>query len=290
MGGGDSAAMDQAQNRPVITREQLAADLSRLGLQSRDVVFFHSSLKSLGWVDGGAEAVIDAFLDVVGPEGLIIVPTLTATLAEGDSTRFAFDPSETPSRVGRITDALWRRPNARRSGHPTHSIAAIGRRAEELVRGHEHTSTFGQDGPYRRYVDWGAKILFLGVDFRCNTTLHAIEDWLDLPYLQTAQARVKGPDGQPRVADVTKSPLGDRDFYRQNSKVERLLGKSGLVRRGKVAEADARWLPSQEMVEVVVTGIYDRPDLLLCDRESCEFCTRYRQPTIDHIKSNRPTI
>ncbi len=282
--------MHQATDRPVVSREQMAADLAQLGLRPRDVVFFHSSLKSLGWVEGGAEAVIDALLDVVGPEGLIIVPTFTATFAKGDLARYAFDPTETPSRVGRITDALWRRPNAHRSAHPTHSVAAIGRRAEELLRGHQHTSTFGKDGPYRRYVDWGAKILFLGVDLRCNTTLHAIEDWLDIPYLQEEEALIEGPGGQPIVESVTKSPVGDRDFYRQDSKVERLLGKRGLVRRGRVAQAEACWMASQEMVRAVVDGIYDAPDLLLCDREGCEFCTRYRQPTIDHIRNNRPSI
>jgi len=272
------------------TRESIAEDLRRIGIEPGDVVFFHSSLKSLGQVEGGAEAVVDAFLDAVGPEGLVIVPTLTFTFAHGELAKYAFDPKETPSRVGKITDTLWRRPNAFRSAHPTHSIAAIGRRAEELVQGHDKTSTFGKDGPYRRYVAWGAKIMFLGVNMTCNTTLHAIEDWLDLPYMQTEEAVVKGPDGRPKVVKVYKSPSGDRDFYQQGSKVERLLEKTGMIRRGKVGEADTMWLPSQEMVQAVVEGIYEHPDLLLCDRPECEFCNRYRQPTIDHVKNNHPTI
>jgi len=272
------------------TRATLARDLSAIGINPGDVVFFHSSLKSLGWVEGGADAVVDAFLDAVGPEGLVVVPTLTFTFAHGDLARFAFDPRETPSRVGKITDTLWRRPGAFRSAHPTHSIAGIGRRAEELVQGHDNTSTFGKDGPYRRFVDWGAKIIFLGVNMRCNTTLHAIEDWLDLPYLQVEQARVKGPDGKPQVIKVYKSPMGDRDFYLRDSKVQRLLEASGMIRRGKVGEADTKWLPAQEMVKAVVDGIYEHPDLLLCDRPDCEFCSYYRQPTIDHVRNNRPTI
>lgn len=272
------------------TRESIANDLRALGIEPGDVVFFHSSLKSLGWVEGGAEAVVDAFLDAVGSEGLVIVPTLTFTYADGELRKYAFDPKETPSRVGRITDTLWRRPNAFRSAHPTHSIAAIGRRAEELVQGHDRTSTFGKDGPYRRYVDWGAKIMFLGVDMRCNTTLHAIEDWLDLPYLQTERAVIKGPDGRPQVVEVHKSPMGDRDFYRPRAKVQRLLEDSGMIRRGRVGKADTRWVPGQEMVQAVVAGLYERPDLLLCDRRNCEFCNRYRQATIDHVRNNHPTI
>jgi len=282
--------MVEARGRTRVTKERIASDLRNLGIAASDVVFFHSSLKSLGFVDGGSDTVIDAFLDAVGPEGLVIVPTLTFTFAHGELAKLAFDPKETPSRVGRITDTLWRRPGAFRSAHPTHSIAAIGRRAEELVRGHDKTSTFGKDGPYRRYVDWGAKIVFLGVDMRCNTTLHAVEDWLDLPYLQVEEAKVKGPDGKPHVVKVRKSPVGDRDFYRKNSKVERLLEATGIIRSGKVGEADTRWLPSQDMVQAVVAGIYERPDLLLCDRAECEFCNRYRQPTIDHVNNNQPTI
>lgn len=280
----------EQQERTTVTRERIAEDLSRLGLARGDIVFVHSSLRSLGWVEGGADAVIDAFLDVLGPEGLLVVPTLTFTFAHGDLARYAFDPRETPSRVGKITDTLWRRPEAFRSGHPTHSVAALGRRAEELVQGHERTSTFGKDGPYGRYVEWGAKIVFLGVDLRCNTTLHAVEDWLDLPYLQTEQALVKGPDGQPQVVTVTKSPMGDRDFYRSGSKVERMLEGAGLVRQGRVGMAQTRWLPSREMVRAVVEGIHREPTLLLCDRPECEFCPQYRDATIEHVRRNRPTI
>jgi len=284
--------MSDDQARPVVTREKIVEDLKGLGIEVGDVVFLHSSLKSLGWVEGGADAVIDAFLDAVGPEGLIAVPTLSASFhrSGADLSRHAFDPKETSSRVGRITETLRQRPNAFRSAHPTHSIAAIGKRAEELVADHEKTSTFGKDSPYRRYVDWGAKIVFLGAHMNANTTLHAIEDWLDLPYMTTEQAVVKDAEGKPRVVTVYKSPMGDRDFYRPNSKVERLLTKSGLIRRGKVGAADTFWMPSQEMVQAVVEGIYEEPTLLLCDREGCEFCRKYRQPTIDHVKKNHPTI
>ena len=282
--------MVDAQQNVTVTREQIAHDLARLGIAQGDVVFVHSSLKSLGWVDGGADAVIDAFMDTLGPDGLMVVPTLSWTFARGDLAKHAFDPKETPSRVGRISDTLWRRPGAFRSAHPTHCIAGLGRQAEDLVQGHDKTSTFGKDGPYRRYVKWGAKIIFLGVDVRCNTTLHAVEDWLDLPYMAVEEALVKGPDGRPQIVEVTKSPMGDRDFYRKGSKVERLYERANLVHRGKVGMAGTVWLPSEEMVAAVVQAIYHEPTLLLCDRDDCEFCSTHRQPTIDHVKKNHPTI
>jgi aminoglycoside 3-N-acetyltransferase len=277
-------------DKATVTRAQIANDLSALGIAKGDVVFVHASMSGIGWVEGGADAVIDAFLEVLGGDGLMCVPTLSWNFAHDERTRGPFDPKETPSRVGRISDTLWRRPGAFRSAHPTHSIAGLGRRAEELVQGHDQTSTFGKDGPYRRYIDWGAKIMFLGVDVRCNTTLHAIEDWLDLPYLSTEEAVVKSPNGASRIVKVHKSPGGDRDFYRNDSKVARLYQKAGLLHRGKVGMADTIWMPGREMVAAVIEAIYEEPTLLLCDRSDCEFCGEYRQPTIDHVKNNRPTI
>ena len=114
-----------------------------LGIARRTSYSCTGRCAASGWVEGGAEAVVDAFLDVLAAEGLLAVPTLTATFAAGcmypDLVVYAFDPKETPSRVGAITEALRRRPNAFRSAHPTHSLAAIGRRAKELVQGHAET-------------------------------------------------------------------------------------------------------------------------------------------------------
>ena len=264
----------------------IATGLRSLGIRAGDVVFFHSSLRSFGHVDGGADAVVDAFLQVVGADGLVIVPTLTGTFADSEPKGQVFDPDETPSRVGRITEALRRRPEARRSRHPTHSIAAIGSRAAELVAGHEHGSTFARDGPYGRYVAWGARILFLGVDLRVNTTTHAVEDWLDLPYMQNEVALVKGPDGRPVRVPVTKSPMGCRDFYRRGSKQDAALFGSGIVGQGYIGPCQVLTMGARDCCRVLTTSLACDPTLLLCDRPDCPFCSRWRGPTTDWLNSH----
>ena len=59
---------------PLSTRQSLADELRRLGLKPGDVLLVHSSLSSLGWVCGGAEAVVLALLDVLSNDGTLIVP------------------------------------------------------------------------------------------------------------------------------------------------------------------------------------------------------------------------
>ena len=105
-------------------REQIAEALQALGLQTSHIVFVHSSLSSVGFVEGGADAVVDAFLDVLGSTGTLVVPTFT--FSHGGAPNPVFDPIRDPSEMGRITEVTRTRPGAQRSCHLLHSVAASG--------------------------------------------------------------------------------------------------------------------------------------------------------------------
>ena len=56
----------------VVIKEDIVKELRRVGLEKNDVVMVHTSLKSLGYVCGGAQTMIEALLEVVGEEGTIM--------------------------------------------------------------------------------------------------------------------------------------------------------------------------------------------------------------------------
>ena len=114
------------------TSADVTAGLRALGITTGDTVFFHSSLKSMGRVTGGPEAVIGGFLEAVGPTGTVVVPTFTLTERLGPFGSW-YDHQTTPSTVGLITETLRRRPDAQRSFHPVHSVAAVGRLARMVT-------------------------------------------------------------------------------------------------------------------------------------------------------------
>ena len=58
-----------------IIKQELINDFIKIGLEKGDVVIVHTSLKKIGYVCGGAQTVIEALIDVVGPEGTIMMPT-----------------------------------------------------------------------------------------------------------------------------------------------------------------------------------------------------------------------
>jgi len=54
-----------------VTRADILAGLQSLGLPPGAKVLVHSSLRSRGHIEGGADAVIDALLDSVGTPGTV---------------------------------------------------------------------------------------------------------------------------------------------------------------------------------------------------------------------------
>jgi aminoglycoside 3-N-acetyltransferase len=174
------------------TRESLAHDLGALGLAPGMTVIVHSSLRSLGWVCGGSVAVIQALIDVVTPEGTIVMPTQTADNSDPEPWKAppvpetwwqiirdhmpAFDPELTPTRsMGRIVETFRTWPGARRSNHPQCSFAAWGRHAAVIIADHSLAFKLGEGSPLRRMYDLGGSVLLLGVGHDSNTSLHLAE-------------------------------------------------------------------------------------------------------------------
>jgi len=240
--------------------------LRALGLAPGDVVLVHSSLSSLGYVEGGAEAVIDALLGAVGPEGTVLVPTLTGSEGLDADHPPVYDPDETPCWTGRIPEAFRQRPDAVRSLHPTHSVAALGPRAHELTAGHEHSLTpCGPDSPYGRLARLGGYILLLGVGHEVNTTFHLVEEIVGVPYhmqpgLVAAQVIEQG---RARTIHLMIHRYGSpREFRR----LEPVFRERGIQRDGQIGEAHVRLIDAGRMVELACQALRQDPGILLHPR------------------------
>ncbi len=58
-----------------IIKSEIIDVLRNVGLGSGDSVMVHTSLGQIGYVCGGAQAVIEALIEVVGQDGTIMMPT-----------------------------------------------------------------------------------------------------------------------------------------------------------------------------------------------------------------------
>lgn len=196
-----------------ITADSLVRDLLSLGIRSGDVVLVHASLSSLGWVNGGPVAVIEALLRAVGPKGTIVMPAQSADLSDPVNwgappvpaswhqtireTMPAYDPGTTPTRdMGRVAELFRTWPGALRSDHPSASFAARGPLAGQIIGRHDLADPLGEGSPLGVLYRLDAKVLLIGVDFDKCTALHLAERraWPDRPRIAEGAPLMR--DGQ----------------------------------------------------------------------------------------------
>ena len=251
-----------------LTRKKISAALRALGLAPDAVVFVHSSMSSMGHVEGGAAAVVDAFLDVLGPGGTLLVPAFTFTHGRGGNP--IFDPARDPSEMGRFTEETRTRAGARRSCHLFHSVAGLGIRAEEITSVHG-PSAWAADGPFWKLHELDAHILLLGVPYLRCTYFHLLEQLVQVRYRRwrEVEARVRGQDGSLRpLLTFVYSPgpgFPGNDF----NKLGNLLEGRGLARVGSVGNAVTRLFRARDALDHSLARYRQDPQLFLLTGERC---------------------
>jgi len=164
-------------------RDQFREALKKGGLRPGDTVLTHSNVGFFGVPEEGRTAdavfgtILGAFQDVLGPKGTIVAPTFTYSFCKGEP----FDPENTPSQMGLFAEMLRIHPLARRSEDPIFSVAALGRRAEELTA-NPPRECFGPDSFWARFLRADGIVCFMNLDlWTCNFN-HYVERCLKVPY------------------------------------------------------------------------------------------------------------
>ena len=161
--------------------ERLTQDIRAIGLPAGCVLFVHSSLKSLGFVEGGPRTVVESLVQVVVEElgGTLAMPafsindTMHHTFEAGDE----FDQATTPTNMGKIPETFRLMPGVRRSLHPTHSVCALGPKAEWLTADHHRSPhAFGGQSPLGRLLEANGWLMGMGTDLGPVTFYHVLED------------------------------------------------------------------------------------------------------------------
>ncbi len=163
----------------MFTKEQLEEQICQMGVLPTDTVLIHTSMKAIGEVEGGADTVIDAFAECLH-DGLLLVPTHTWGIVNKDQP--VYDVRTSVPNIGALPRVAAQRQDGVRSLHPTHSIWARGKGAEDFIRGEELAESPGPvNGAWSRLADVHAKILLLGVAHNRNTFIHSIDELAQLP-------------------------------------------------------------------------------------------------------------
>lgn len=250
-----------------VTKNEITRDLRNIGIRDGDILFIHSSLKSIGYVPGGPKEVIAALLDAVGNGGTLLLPTYympggtiigTCQLAD-----YVFDPRIHGTNMGAMPEAFLSSPNVCRSIHPTHSVSAIGRHARYLTEAHHLApSVFGNGSPWQRFHELNGKVLGLGISMGPVTFYHLLEDTLGDKFpLNVWEEKVyempcRDFDGishivpvRPYTAEVTSRRIDQRERTDLRDYFRKEFENVNLLRCGQVGDASAWYIEAQGFLE-----------------------------------------
>jgi len=250
--------------KPHVTKEDIKRGLRNLGLKRGDVVVVHSSLSSFGYVEGGADAVIDALIETVGNEGTVVMPTFH----DGKLYRPPKDPVTTPSRLGRITEVFCHRKGVVRGVDC--NMAAIGPKAHEIVNYSPVPPGRPRNNWFYKIAELDGYVLLLGVGQNRNSTLH------------TAQAlAIEEVEG----VQIDIYELPDYEFLPFTNEIwDPPLLEHGYMKIGRIGEAEIRLIKSRGLYEIAKKLYLESRELRRRTEKYLERRRRFRQELISSVQ------
>jgi aminoglycoside 3-N-acetyltransferase len=267
--------------KQLITREEIEHDLRQnLGLGEGDQIAVHSSLKSLGRVDGGPLTLIQALIAVVGgpARGTVLMPCFTNPLDEVDILR-------TPCRLGLVPETFRTFPDVHLSNNHTHRVAVIGRDAEAIAACHDGTSPLGRGSPFHELARRGGSVVHIGCNLTSCSLLHVAEFLMPLPF---HSAQIAYPDYAKTItmvrADGTRErrpPIDNPGDSAGFGVVQEVMERYGLIRHGRVGQADCLRVHGLDVLATAIDLLAADPTALLCANPRCPVCVPKRRLAVD---------
>jgi len=237
----------------MVNQADIEAGLQGIGVLPGDALEVHTALSRFGHVEGGAGTVVDALMAVVGPEGAIVMsvypiskgrPLTDSDRAKGIKYKAELlpDDSNEPTNVGAVVDEFRGRPGVV-LGKGVHRTGAWGKDARMHAQGYEYLLSIG------------GKVLLLGVGIGNCSSMHIPDSRVGIPgeisrlSILPDDVLAEYPENRWYV-ECSRAPGAPRDV---GGAVWNEAISAGLVRTGKIGEADCHLFPAREVI-----GIYER--------------------------------
>lgn len=246
----------------MIGKAELIEGFQALGVTAGDVLLVHSAYKSFGGVEGGPMTVIEALLELLTPEGTLLMPVFNFdTFTKGKP----WDVRTTPSEMGILTEMARTDPRFKRVFHPFYSFSISGKHAGLFTRlryksAYERISVFGH------LRDLDGKVMIIGLSYNNSITFfHHIEELegVDYRYIKAFHGQVTEEDGTTYmdtfymlVRDV------DRGVHTMVDPMGAIFEEAGLAQVHKIGEADVHLFGAEDLYNFTRKWMRVDPTLL----------------------------
>lgn len=234
---------------------------AELGICPGDTVLMHSSMKAIQ-TEISPQEFLQTLIGYLGAEGTLLLPALSYDILDGDAP-YRFDSAQTPACIGLLPETFRKMPGVVRSQHPTHSVCAIGAKAEKLTRNHHLDDTpVGPNSPFRLLPNVGGKILMVGNVLRCCTFMHGVEEVAYAPYCLNDHA-------DEYIVDGEKKQMYGHNFKGIVQRYDRIANvlREPALKKGKIGAADCHLIDAKALMRAATMMMAEDPYWFV-DREN----------------------
>ncbi len=236
----------------MIGRETLAGQLTRLGVQAATPLMVHASLRKIGPIEGGAEGLLDALIETLGPRG-----TLLMLLAADNEEPFDPLTSEVDEDIGVLAEVFRRREGVRVNDHAAARYGAIGPQSLQLLEPVPLHDYHGPGSVLARFTDSGGFVLRLGANVDTVTVTHWAEYLARVPNKRRVRWRFERADIGEQWIECLDDDKGIADWEHGDYFPQILLDflKTGQARTGPVGACHAELFPARTFVDFAVVWL-----------------------------------
>ena len=237
-----------------MNQSDIEVGLYHLGVRPGMMLEVHSSLRSFGYVEGGAAAVIRALRNIVGAEGAIVMPSFrlsrklpltTEDIALGITLKIKYlGDEETSTDMGVIADTFRQMPGVIK-GEGRFQVCAWGKDAELHAR----------EG-FQRVIDAGGYALLLGVNIYRLSAMHYVEDAMP------ADIKARFAPNEEMLACYPKDQWFIESFEPATKpwyEIQTRAHEAGMIQDGMVGDSRCMFFQVKPVVELYREALLTRP-------------------------------
>lgn len=254
-----------SRSRYEMTVDELAEKLREAGLAPTDTVLVQSSFIPFRRIVGGPKAVIEALLNILSPQGTLIMPAFNW---EDFGQKKLYSKISTKPQTGILSELLTRWKGVCRIYHPIHGFTLLGAQAESLAQKVQNRSSFESSSLFGELHRMNAKLMLLGVPYRDGFTFfHYVEESVGVPYRKfiDLQGRVEELDGTVREMSLPYYGRNSLKLRYDLDKVEPFLEDPGapLVKKTRIGMAAVRIMRAKCVYDRLAEVLKKDPNLVI---------------------------
>ena len=245
------------------TYKDIIEALIKIGLKERDTVFVHSNLGFFGRLENAktaedlCEAFYNAFKEVLGDEGTLMVPTFSYSFCNNVD----FDLNNTKGVCGIFSEYIRKLPFSMRSCDPNFSVAGFGKMASYLTV-NMPAHSYGDNSFFDRFCKINGKICNLNFDAN-SSIIHYIEKKLQVPYRFdkefSGKIIINGKSEVKSFYHFCRNLSDNPDFKKFHS----LAVNKNILKQSKLGKGMIVCLTAKDTVEVIENKLSTEPRFLM---------------------------